>query len=184
MARLNGVHFTKRGPYITTFSGKRFFPLDVKAKDIDINDIAHALSLQCRFSGHVRHHYSVAQHSLYVADLVPDEFKLEALLHDASEAYLVDVPSPIKQITDFSRYRSIEKATQDVIYEKYGITKRHKDVIKEADLLMLATEARQLLVNNKWAKKMPVASIIIDRWKPIEAEDLFIEAFELYTENT
>lgn len=88
--------------WIRTFTGKRFYPLKPTIEDIDILDIAHALSNQCRFSGHSKWHYSVGQHSVYVSQVVrslggsPTDI-MWGLLHDASEAYLVDLPTPVKR---------------------------------------------------------------------------------------
>jgi len=81
--------------WITTYTGKRFHYLDPQPEEIDIVDIAHALSLTCRFGGHCKEFYSVAEHSIRVAEIVPKEFQLLALLHDAGEAYTGDVQSPI-----------------------------------------------------------------------------------------
>src|ERR1017187_10636100 len=78
---------------ITTFSGIHFWPLLPNPADIRIEDIAHALSNQCRFAGHAREFYSVAEHSVRVSQLCPPEDALWGLLHDASEAYLTDVPA-------------------------------------------------------------------------------------------
>src|SRR5689334_10911717 len=83
-----------RGYNMTTFSGEPFWPLDPQPEDIRIVDIAHALSLQCRFNGHTKFHYSVAQHSLIMSFNVPLQFALEALLHDAAEAYIGDLIRP------------------------------------------------------------------------------------------
>jgi len=78
--------------YLSTFTGKKFFPFAPHPHQIDIRDIAHGLSLLCRFSGQCPYFFSVAEHSIYVAD----NLKLEGLLHDASEAYLADLPRPVK----------------------------------------------------------------------------------------
>ena len=85
--------------WIITYSGKKFYHLAPSAEMVDIVDIAHALSLTCRWTGHTRYHYSVAQHSWYFSYLVPKEFALSALLHDASEAYLGDMNRPLKHFT-------------------------------------------------------------------------------------
>src|SRR4051812_44303587 len=102
-----------RGGLIQTYSGKQFFPMRPIGGDIDIEDIAHALSNQCRFSGHCQRFYSVAEHSLRVAELVTPQHKLWALLHDASEAYLVDLPTPIKRTLE--EYRNAENRVMKAI---------------------------------------------------------------------
>lgn len=86
-----------RGDWIQTYSGRAFYPLAPYPQDVCIEDIAHALSQLCRFGGHCRRFYSVAEHSVLLSRVVVPEFQLWALLHDASEAYLVDVPRPIKK---------------------------------------------------------------------------------------
>ena len=83
--------------WIQVYSGKSFSPLSPTIEDIEIEDIAHALSLQCRYAGHCLYHYSIAQHSVLVSRYVSQENKLWGLLLDASEAYPMDVPMPIKQ---------------------------------------------------------------------------------------
>lgn len=91
----------RTGEYIRTFTGRQFWPLDPRADEVEIKDIAHALSNMCRFNGHTKRFYSVAEHCVRVADLFRVEGKfgypgLLALLHDAAEAYLVDLPRPVK----------------------------------------------------------------------------------------
>src|ERR1039457_118422 len=86
--------------FIGTFSGLRFWPLDPNPEKILIDDIAHALAHQCRFGGHASRFYSVAEHSVHVSRLCPPEDALWGLLHDASEAYLVDLPRPLKQLPE------------------------------------------------------------------------------------
>ena len=83
--------------YVSTYTGKQFFPLDPQQDQVDIEDIAHGLAYQCRFNGQTRYFYSVAQHSLIVAGLVPKRLYLAALLHDAAEAYMGDMVKPLKQ---------------------------------------------------------------------------------------
>ncbi|MDP3133715.1 MAG: phosphohydrolase, partial [Burkholderiaceae bacterium] len=84
--------------YISTFKGNRFYPAEPRIDGIDIEDIAHGLAYQCRFNGQTSAFYSVAQHSLMVADLVPPALRRAALLHDAAEAYLGDMVKPLKAL--------------------------------------------------------------------------------------
>lgn len=131
-------------PFIETYTGKKFYFLDPHEEDICIEDIAHALSNKCRFAGHCRWFYSVAEHSLIVSLLVPDDLALAALLHDAAEAYLEDIPSPIKPF--FKEYKEFENRIMDVINKKWlsNINHNHPE-IKEADKIQLFSEARHLL---------------------------------------
>lgn len=107
---------------IKTYTGKLVNPLDLQLDDIDIFDIAHSLAYQCRFTGHTKFFYSVAQHSILVASIVPMEYKLAALLHDASEAYLHDIPRPLKRLEPFkSFYKHYEDKIMQQIYRKFGV---------------------------------------------------------------
>jgi 5'-deoxynucleotidase YfbR-like HD superfamily hydrolase len=107
------------GNWSQTFTGLQFWPCDPRREDVRVEDIAHALALQCRFAGHCRVPYSVAEHSVRVAEWVWDETSgdrrasLAALLHDASEAYCVDVPRPLKPY--LTGYREIEHGVMHVI---------------------------------------------------------------------
>lgn len=87
----------RRGEWILTFSGERFYPFSPAPEEVKTKDIAHALANICRFNGHTRGFYSVAAHSVHVSRLVPPEFALEALLHDAAEAYVGDMVRPLKR---------------------------------------------------------------------------------------
>lgn len=178
-----GVHETSRGPYIVTFQGHKFFPLDIRAADIHIEDIAHALSNLCRFGGHVNEFYSVGQHSLLVSSVLPDELKLQGLMHDASEAYLIDLPRPIKKLADFGPYRRVEKQTQEVIYKKYHIPYPDSAEIKVADNILLGTEARDLMNNPGWCHEIEpklVKRIVPKANKRVETE--FLDEFHRLTE--
>ena len=132
--------------WIITYTSRKFRFFDTKdlSNNISIIDIAHGLSLKVRFAGHVNKFYSVADHSINVASLVPDEFKLEALLHDASESYLFDMVTPLKG--SFPEYVALDNKIQALIYHKFGVTptaESHRKV-KEADTIMLVSEARDL----------------------------------------
>ena len=108
-----------------TYSGTQFDALSPKAKDVHLVDIAHALSNICRFNGHTTEFYSVAQHSVYVMKCCSYDNKLHALLHNASEAYLSDIISPLKKTEEFNFYREIEDNLMDTIYKKFGLQKKN-----------------------------------------------------------
>lgn len=93
-----GIVDKRRGDWMMTYSGRAFWPLDPRADEIDPLDIAHALSMLCRYGGHVRRFYSVAEHCVLMSHAVAPEHALWALLHDATEAYMVDLPRPINRI--------------------------------------------------------------------------------------
>lgn len=133
------------GPFIKTFTGRRFYVLNPRPEDIDIWDIAHALSNIGRFTGHAKRFISVAEHSLRVASMVPAEHKLQALLHDASEAYYGDVSTPCKHTDAFTEYRALEAKAQAMIYTKYDCAVDEHQLVKEADGASLGLEAMALM---------------------------------------
>lgn len=139
----NKIQVTKRGIPFETATGKLVFPLDLDVEDVDIEDIAHALSNLCRYGGHCRKFYSVAQHSVEVSNHCLKRDAFAGLLHDASEAYLVDLPRPVKVF--MSDYRIAEERVQRTIAEKYGINWPFPPSIHEADTRMLVTEMRDLM---------------------------------------
>jgi uncharacterized protein len=134
---------------ILTFSGQYVDLLDPDPDTINIGDIAKALSQINRFGGHTRVPYTVAQHSLLVSENVPPEFALQALLHDAAEAYVGDVVRPLKYMADMRSYRDRESIMQAAIYQRFGLGMHQTDAcrssIRCADLVMLATERRDLM---------------------------------------
>jgi hypothetical protein len=164
------------GNWIETYTGKRFHFLDPKPEEICIKDIAHALSLKCRYSGHCKFFYSVGQHSLHVAYLLPEELKLSGLLHDAAEAYIPDIPRPIK------RHYGLEEAENkiiSVIADKYNLY--FDDMILEVDNTMLSTEAEQLMENKDgWAPLPKPLPFKIDQYEPLFIEGKFLEQFNKY----
>jgi len=166
--------------WIETFTGKSVNPLKLTEKDIYIEDIAHALSLMCRFNGHCREFYSVAEHSIRVSRLVSPENKLKALLHDATEAYFSDVTRPVKLA--IPKIKKIEKIIEDVIASKFNLV-GNDEVIKKTDNILLATEARDLMTSGgKYyhLSEKPL-DFIIEPW-PIEfAEESFLSIFYMLT---
>lgn len=124
--------------YLSTFTGNKFFPFAPHPHQIDIRDIAHGLSLLCRFSGQCPYFFSVAEHSIYVANNLPDNLKLEGLLHDASEAYLADLPRPVK--VGLPEYNAIEAAVEEVIAQKFDLAFPTPSQVKTADNALLRNE--------------------------------------------
>ena len=137
--------------YITTVTGIHFYPLNPNPKDIDIEDIAHALSLICRANGHFRHFYSVAQHCIACAEEAIErgyspEVILGCLLHDASEAYLCDVTRPVKK--HIPQYLQAEEKLQEVIWKRFigrELTDTEKNQIFEIDDDILSMEFHLLM---------------------------------------
>ncbi len=162
--------------WIQTYTSKQFYPLNPNINDICIEDIAHALSNICRFTGHCNRFYSVAEHSVIMSYYVPCFHELEALLHDASEAYLCDIAAPVKDM--IPTYIHYEYTLQFLIYEKYKIKKT--DEIKIFDCIMLQTEKEQLM--NKppadWKHNYDSLNHKIECWFPEKAEFEFLKRFK------
>lgn len=133
--------------YIQTFSGAKVHLPFNDPGEIVIADIAHALSNACRFAGHTHRHWSVAQHSMCVSDLVPEEHKLQALLHDATEAYLCDIPTPFKKA--LPEYGTLEAQLWRIIAKRFGVAEELHPSVKEADAVMLMTERDMLCTTSK-----------------------------------
>jgi len=123
-------------------SGNYFDFSDIENQNLDIHDIAHALSMTCRFGGQCNKFYSVAEHSVWVSRLVPPEYAMIGLLHDASEAVLGDMPKPLKNI--MSEYAEMEKKLEINIARQYNIQFPYPSEIKQIDIQMLITEQSQL----------------------------------------
>ncbi len=165
--------------YISTFLGNRFYPQNPCVDDIDIIDIAHGLAYICRFNGQTTSFYSVAQHSLMVADLVPDDLKLEALMHDAAEAYLGDVVKPLKVL--LPDYKAIEEQVSTIISKAFSLGDCCHPAIKQADLTALATEKRDLMPysTEPWGYLSGIEAlpVTVEPLSPHLAKTAFIERF-------
>lgn len=171
--------------WIQVYSGGIFYPLAPKVEEVDMFDICHALSNLCRFAGHSREFYSVAQHSVLVSQNVPPEDALWGLLHDATEAYLTDMPRPLKRAPVFGElYLQYENKLMDVIIEKFGLSPTMPLSVKEADTILLMTEARDLLEKPPipWSENpVKLLDSRIIPLPPVKAKKFFLDR---YTELT
>ena len=134
---------------ILTLGGKIINFERCDPEQITLEDIAHGLSNVCRFSGQLYKFYSVAQHCLHVCRHMPDHLKLDALFHDASEAYMGDVPRPVKLLCP--DYKKIEAEISEAIRLRFGLSELSEvdeRVLKGADSRCLLTEAQQLKLGN------------------------------------
>lgn len=165
--------------WIVTASGRHFNYENPEPCSICIDDIAVALSHECRFAGHVPQFYSVAQHCVFVSKLVPPQFALEALLHDGSEAYCKDVPSPLKHL--LPDYKAVEKRIDALIRRCFSLPAEHSAEVKYADLIALATERRDFGLDDgvEWPilNGIKPAKEIILAWPPYEAHSNFLARF-------
>lgn len=176
---------TRKGDWIQTYSGRCIYPLDPRPEDIDIIDIAHALSNQCRFSGHCKKFYSIAQHSVLVASMCSAENMLWGLCHDMSEYALVDLPRPLKRSQGFEAYLEAEKNFMKLICQVFSLPEDMPVEVKIADDRMLVTEKLSLLGKSPkpWSDNYEPYNIKIIPWNPEKAEKEFLSMFRLITEN-
>lgn len=203
----------RKGDWVCTYEGREFYPLDPRAEDVSIDDIAHSLSMQCRFNGHCRYFYSVGQHSILVHDLVERVIagtsnngstrellafqnatsivptrrdgwhaRMWALLHDASEAYLSDIPRPLKCDDMMIGYVLAESVVEQVIAQKWRVqlNSEVKAVVKWADNVLLRNEAMQLMPREsaqRWNMPDYNVNIRIMPWTPRATEDAYKRLF-------
>lgn len=173
--------------YVTTYSGKKLNFLDPNPDDILLEDIIHHLSMICRYNGGPKYHYSVAQHSIAVAKLVYDMSKdkkkaLSALFHDASEAYICDIPRPVKP--KLIGYKKIETNLSNVIYKKFNI-QTPNGIILFIDKHIVATEALYVLdFIPEWIneyKQLKHDPALFQETSTQEVQETFISLYNLLT---
>jgi 5'-deoxynucleotidase YfbR-like HD superfamily hydrolase len=143
----------RRGGWIQTFTGGRYWPLDPRPTDVCLEDIAHHLSMLCRFVGACTRFYSVAEHSVHVSRLMPPRLALRGLLHDAAEAYCNDIARPVKR--DLVGYAEIEGLNEAVIFERFGLPgvgPEDQRALKAADNAMLVAEQHWVMApcDHRW----------------------------------
>jgi hypothetical protein len=166
--------------WIQTFTGRGFTPLTPKVWDISVLDIAHSLSNQCRWNGHTRRFYSVAQHSVHVALYCSLENQLAALMHDSAEAYLSDLPTPLKKV--MPQYRHFEVNLWETIAERFELSVTLPDEVHYVDRQMLAIEYKQLMepcpAGFHWDyPPIRIPELALPAWQPLEARNIFLQLF-------
>lgn len=167
------------GPTILLNSGSYFDFMAPQQSAFTIGDIAHALSMICRFAGHCQRFYSVAQHSVHCCDLAPPEHAYAALMHDAPEAFVGDVAKPLKVM--LAEYKTIEDRVEEAVFERFVVPSPLPPCIKEIDVVMLATEQVQLMANRddwNYTRGRKPANLVIPSWSHNQAKDEFLSRFE------
>lgn len=168
---------TRVGNWMQTLNGHQFWPLDPRPEDFDITEIAESLGKACRYAGHCSGFYSVAEHSVLVSLCVPAEYRLTALMHDATEAYLVDIPRPIKGY--LTGYREIEDNLWRAIAERYGCHVNMPQCVKDADNAVLLAEQQQIMAPAPapWCVPGEPAAVKIQNLDWVAARDAFLNRF-------
>lgn len=159
-----GQDANRRGAYMLTFTGKKFYPMDIRQGDICIEDIAHGLAGMNRFGNQSPYRYTVAQHSVHMSYLLG----MAGLLHDASEAYILDMPTPVKIY--LSQYKEMEERLMTTISRKFGLPTffwKYR-AVKEADWTRLELERQVCWAEGKLAHKI---------WTPFQSEQQFISRY-------
>lgn len=167
---------------IVTYTGRVVNPLKLTPDKVNIIDIAHSLSNQCRFTGHVKSFYSVAQHSVLGARWLNDyhdnpDAALQFLLHDASEAYLSDLARPVKHAlgSGFSTaYREAENVIQEVIARSFNLPYPFPDIIHKVDDALLLREQQDLMPRHRHIESLLEYPFGIDGWPPSRAKESFL----------
>jgi hypothetical protein len=177
-------HDETRGPVVGTATAGWYYPVDPRPEEIKTVDLGVQLSRICRFNGaldpSVSGIYSVAQHLVHCCDVAPFEFKLEALLHDAHEAYIHDIIKPVKDC--LPDYRQLERLNEAVLRKKFGLPKKMSPEVKEIDGRMYATEERDLC-HSDWAKFECAKGVepypfTITAWTPKTAREQWISRLQ------
>jgi 5'-deoxynucleotidase YfbR-like HD superfamily hydrolase len=168
---------------IRTASGGDFPLLDPDQAVIDVADIAHALAMICRFGGHCQRFYSVAEHSVHVSHLVPPQHALWGLLHDAAEAYLGDVPTPLKEV--MPDFRVHEGRLMAAIARKFSLPSKAPPEVKDADDRMFDAEWLVLMkgpVDRARATQgTDERNPTLNYWSPEQAKQHFLIRYEEIT---
>lgn len=153
---MNATRTGNQNPTILTYEGTYFDFTNPGACNFTIKSVAHALSNICRFGGHCKRFYSVAQHCVLLSYIVPPEHALLGLMHEAGEPFCGDMPSPLKMM--LPEYKVIEKRVEAEVLKHFGLVASMPPCIKEADMIMLKTEQRDLMPphENDWSLTMHI----------------------------
>lgn len=176
--------------WLQTYSGRVYDYERPDVRAIDLVDIAHALSQQCRFAGHCKRFYSVAEHSVHVLNRVREldgkgptatngpkglDLLRFAIMHDAHEAYVCDLPAPLKWV-GVPGYDRLEHIAKGAVAERFGLFREKPDHVAQADLELLATEARQIMAEppRDWNLPYPPLEVDLPCWRPLQAFRAFL----------
>jgi len=169
----------RKGDWCQTYLGKKFYPLDPRPEDFYIEDIAHALSNLCRFGGHSSEFYTVAQHSVIISDLCSPQNALWGLLHDGMEAYLVDIPRPVKRC--LPDYIECEQLVMENMAKAFNLPMPMPKEVKNLDTYLLTVE-RDLLMKTELDWGLVYDDLKLDIkiekfWSPEEAKTEFLNRY-------
>ena len=170
-----------RGNWMQTVSGRRYYPLDPRPEEVYIEDIASGLSKMCRYNGQCNDFYSVAEHSVLVSHCVPREHALQALLHDATEAYIADIIRPVK--CHLGGYKELEERNWFAIADRFGVAREFDPSVKQADNDVLLAEKAVLMPANlgEWDVSGNPASVRILCLDHRSARTMFLFRFHELT---
>ena len=167
--------------WIQTYTGKAFNFINPQKELVDIQDISVGLNNIYRYTGQTDYKYTVAMHSIIVSTLVPLEFAIYGLLHDATEAYLGDMHSPLKKY--LPKYRKIEKNLHKVIMDKFNLQREVPQIVKDVDLKLLYTEKRDLFKDKlNWGNEVEPYKFNIFDMIEITKRINFLDRFNLLYE--
>jgi hypothetical protein len=169
--------------WIQTYTGGIVYPLELKPEDVNAVDIGVGLSRQYRYTGHTVWPYSVAEHSVHLYRLAPPRLKKAALLHDAMEAYIHDIPRPLKHLPEFALYREAEDRGLEVIFRRFGLDWPMSEELRLMDKRMIPTEYAHLFPHQlkEWKEAwLGVEGLDFkpECWSPSLARDAFLDAMQ------
>jgi hypothetical protein len=177
-----------RGDWMQTYTGIAFYPLAPRAEEIHALDIAHGISMQCRYNGHVSRFYSVAEHCVLIAEYLLDigaskQIALWGLLHDGTESYVGDMVRPLKKhMPDFS---AAEDVVMGAIRERFGLEQETMpEGVRMADNRILLDERAALLRTppQPWAVEgLTPLGVQISGWDPVVAKEMYLLLLEELT---
>ena len=166
------------GNWMLTYTGRVYWPMDPRPCEVNIEDIAHALAYQCRYGGHTSEYYSVAEHCVLVSRLLPEKLKFVGLMHDATEAYVSDVPRPLKPY--LTNYAEIEARNWEAIGTAFGLPELLPPEVDDLDRRMCLLEMNWLMPKSPLPLGIEgvAPNICLERWSPGAAKEAFLVEFD------